>query len=112
MIEKEAPCAHQGAYGHVECAVGAAAPVKGGAKKGEGFGVDSDGVIAGFAVDARELASGAVVAEERFDAVDLVERELHPLLCCLLVGRVQIDGKHRTHRRMHVMEEQEGFRLG
>jgi hypothetical protein len=79
LVEEESPGAEKRADCNVECTVGLAAPVKGAFEELKGFGVGGDRAVGGLAADAHELAGGAVVAQESFDAIDLVEAEVHGL---------------------------------
>ena len=111
LMEEEAPGAQERADGDVECAVGEAAPVDGSLEEMEGFGVGDDGCGAGFTAYAGELTGGAVVAEQSFEAVDLVEGQIHVLLCGGLVGGIEVDGEDGAHGGVSLMEAlQRGLR--
>ena len=85
LMEEEAPGAEERADGDVECAVGDAAPVDGTVEEAEGFRVGDDGSHAGFTAYAGEFAGWTVVAEKSFEAIDLIEGQIHVLFCCGLV---------------------------
>lgn len=111
MVEEEAPRSHEGSHRDIERTTGTPTPVEGSAEKGEGFRIGGDGMKAGFTADAGEFTTGAVVAEKRFDPINLIEGDLHPLLGRLRIGGVEVDGELGAHGRMDAMEEQKGFRL-
>jgi hypothetical protein len=110
-MEEEAPYAKEGADGDVECSVGDAAPVEGSFEEAEGFGIGDNRCGAGFAAYAGEFAGGTVVAEKSFEAIDLVEGQVHVLLCGGLVGDVEVDGEDGSHGGVGLMETlQRGLR--
>src|SRR6516164_9811434 len=79
MIVEEPPCAHERAHRHIKRAVTPAAPGECRLQKREGLRIGGHRMRAGFAAYARELARWPIVAEQRLDAVNLLEGELHPL---------------------------------
>src|ERR1700678_3262546 len=104
LMEEEAPCAKERAYGDVKCAVGFSTPVEGAVEEAKGLGIGDHWSRTGFAADARELTGGAVVAEESFEAIDFVEGQVHVLFSDGLVGYVEVDGEDGTHRSVGLVE--------